>query len=366
VKGHLVIADISGYTQFLTDSELDHANGIVGDLLTSITSAIRAPLTVSSIEGDAVFMYGSTPEGMSGQTIVESVELLYIAFARALETMVINTTCQCNACINIASLGLKIVMHCGEYMLTQVAGITSLSGPDVIMVHRLLKNHIIEETGIADYFLITQQCVDELGIESLAASWTPHSEEYEHVGAIDGYVASLADVWQFEKLQTQVKVGPDEAWDTVKGHTAAPPAIVWDHLIDPAKRVHWIAPAYGMDVTEMESGRVVPGTQFHCAHGDDDRAVFTILDMRSQQYCTIMVDFEQNSLVTYTWYLLPSGSGTRLVMYARAPEDAKGQPMAEVGTEDYRNGWHEFVAGNLALLVGMTDAVAAQFVGAGS
>jgi hypothetical protein len=58
MRGQLVIADISGYTRFLTDSELDHANGIVADLLNSIVDAMQTPLAVSNIEGDAVFMYG--------------------------------------------------------------------------------------------------------------------------------------------------------------------------------------------------------------------------------------------------------------------------------------------------------------------
>ena len=117
MQGHLVIADISGYTRFLTDNELDHANGIVSDLLPSIITAIQAPLTVSAIEGDAVFMYGAASRDLTGQTVVESVERLYVAFRSALETMVLNTTCQCNACVNISSLGLKIVMHCGEYAI---------------------------------------------------------------------------------------------------------------------------------------------------------------------------------------------------------------------------------------------------------
>lgn len=68
MHGHLVIADISGYTQFLTSSELDHANGIIGELLNAVIASIQAPLSVSSIEGDAVFMYGAMPEGISGQT----------------------------------------------------------------------------------------------------------------------------------------------------------------------------------------------------------------------------------------------------------------------------------------------------------
>ena len=93
MKGHLIVADISGYTRFLTESELEHANGIIGELLTAILETIHAPLTVSRIEGDAVFLYGVMPEGMSGPVVLQSVEELYIGFAKAMETMVMNTTC---------------------------------------------------------------------------------------------------------------------------------------------------------------------------------------------------------------------------------------------------------------------------------
>ena len=117
MHGHLVIADISGYTRFLTDNELEHANGIIGELLNTVIGGDpRRRSRCPSIEGDAVFMYGTRPEGMSGQTVLQSVENLYCAFAGSLETMVLNTTCRCNACANINGLGLKIVMHCGEFI----------------------------------------------------------------------------------------------------------------------------------------------------------------------------------------------------------------------------------------------------------
>ena len=34
--GFLVVADISGYTRFLADTELEHANGIIKDILISV------------------------------------------------------------------------------------------------------------------------------------------------------------------------------------------------------------------------------------------------------------------------------------------------------------------------------------------
>jgi uncharacterized protein YndB with AHSA1/START domain len=309
MQGHLVIADISGYTQFLTDSELEHANGIVADLLNSIIGAMQAPLTVSSIEGDAVFMYGEMAEGMAGQTILESVEILYCSFASALGTMVLNTTCQCNACININSLGLKIVMHCGTYAKTTIGTMTTLSGSDVIAVHLLLKNHVAAKTGIDDYLLVTQACVDDLGVQSIVKAWTPHTEVYEHIGQVDGYVSSLRDFYEFQQRQTEVKVLQSEAWATVREQTTAPPAVVWDHIIDPLKRMGWLN-AYGMDLQGSDDGRIGPGTEFHCAHGDDELVVFTILDLRPYEYITVMMQFQADSVVTYTYHLMPSGSGT--------------------------------------------------------
>ncbi|GMQ92800.1 MAG: hypothetical protein BMS9Abin12_0277 [Acidimicrobiia bacterium] len=359
MHGYLVIADISGYTQFLTDSELDHGNGVVADLLNSIIGAIEAPLTVSSIEGDAIFMYGEMTKGMYGQTVLESVELLYCAFASALENMVINTTCTCNACVNIGSLGLKIVLHCGEFMKASVGDITTLSGPDVIAVHRLLKNHVVEATGVTDYLLITQQCVDTLDVSHMVAAWTPHSEEYEHIGVVDGYVSSLHDVWTFLQKQKEIKIAPADAWDTVRGQSVAPPAVIWDHLIDPRKRVEWITVSVKMGLEATRDGRIGPGTEFHCAHGDGSTALFTVLDMRPFDYATVMVDFVEGSFVTYTYYLMPTGSGTRIFVHASAPATIEGVPIPELKSPDYLAGWHDVIQGNIDALTSLADTATA-------
>jgi len=314
MRGHFVIADISGYTRFLTDSELEHANGIVAELLNAIINTVHAPLTVSSVAGDAVLMYGSVPEGTSGQSVLESVELLYCAFASALETMVLNTTCQCNACANISSLGLKIVMHCGEYVTTNIGGNETLSGPDVIAVHRLLKNGIVAETGIQDYMFVTQPCVEDLGIERIVAGWTEHKEEYEHVGELRGYVSSLPEVWQFVRQQNEDKVLQRDAWVSLSAHSAAPLAIVWDHLVDPVKRAKWMGATTTM--VGEESGRIVPGSEYHCAHGPDHMVILTVLDRRPVDYITFLSPLGDGVSFRYTDYVIASGTGTRIVSYA--------------------------------------------------
>lgn len=356
MHGHLVIADISGYTQFLTSSELEHANSIVGELLNAVIASIQAPLTVSSIEGDAVFMYGAMPEDMAGQTVLESVELLYCAFAGTLETMLLNTTCRCNACANISSLGLKIVMHCGEFAKTEIAGRETLSGPDVIMAHRLLKNGIREALGIDDYLFLTQECVDDLGVEAIVAGWSEHTEEYEHVGTITGYVSSLPDVWAFVQQQNEHKVVQRDAWLSVTVHSQAPPAIVWDQLVDPIKRTRWLG-ANNNAVLGDIGGRIGAGAEYHCAHGEDnDVIVFSVLDLRPVDYITLTIPFGDDAVMVYTDYVVPSGSGTRIVNYTAPlmsastgealPDDVLAE-MAGAVSADYR--------GSLERLVAMAD-----------
>ena len=321
MRGHLVIADISGYTRFLTESELEHANGIIEDLLNSTIAAVDAPLRLSTIEGDAILLYGELVEGTVGQTMVESVERLYVAFSGALETMVLNTTCQCNACVNINALGMKIVMHCGEFTLSSIGGRETITGPDVILAHRLLKNHVIEETGIDDYLLLTQGCVDALGVEAIVAGWTPHTEEYEHVGSVDGYVASLKDVWEFTRSQNEDKVVQRDAWFTVSAYSAAPPELVWDHVINPVKRTKWMR-VNGSEVKGTNAGRIGPGSEYHCAHGPDNEiSIFSVIDMKAVDYVTFVSIAAPGVALKWTEYVIASGGGSRLINYASEPFD---------------------------------------------
>lgn len=313
MHGHFVIADISGYTQFLTESELEHANGIIGELLNAIIGAIQAPLQLSRVEGDAVFLYGTMPENMSGQTVVESVELLYCSFARSLETMRLNTTCPCNACSKIGSLGLKIVMHCGEFAIADVAGTETLSGADVVVAHRLLKNTVRESTGIDDYMLITDRCVQDLAVQSIVGGWLPHSETYADIGTVDAHVSSLPDVWSFVRQQNEDKVVQRDAWKTISKYSSAPPAVVWDHLVDPIKRTVWMD-ANENRITADTRGRIGPGSEYHCAHGEDNHvSVFTVLDMRPVDYVTFLMPVGDGIAMRYTDYVISSGNGTRIV-----------------------------------------------------
>jgi len=59
--GFLILADISGFTEFLTSTELEHGPPIIAELLEEVIRRIAPPLEVHGIEGDAVFALG--PDG---------------------------------------------------------------------------------------------------------------------------------------------------------------------------------------------------------------------------------------------------------------------------------------------------------------
>jgi hypothetical protein len=190
-QGYMVISDITGYTAYLSQSELEHAQDSLSSLLNLLIDHTEEPLVVSRLEGDAVISYSLKGSFIQGQTLVEIVERTYVDFRRALERMVLNTTCTCNACRNIPNLDLKFFVHYGEFMLQQLGGHVEMVGTDVNLVHRLAKNGITEQTGITAYVAYSRAAVDALGIEEICGAMTPHTETYEHIGEVEVLVQDM-------------------------------------------------------------------------------------------------------------------------------------------------------------------------------
>ena len=131
-QGFLLIADITGYTMFLTQSELEHAQGILDSLLKSVLAEIKAPLALSNLQGDAVLAYLPESNLPQPQYPLDAIERIYCGFIDTLQSMQRNTTCSCNACQNIKALDLKFFLHYGVYATHAIAGRTELQGPEVI------------------------------------------------------------------------------------------------------------------------------------------------------------------------------------------------------------------------------------------
>ena len=56
-KGLLFIPDISGFTRFVSESEISHSRLIIQELLDTLINANQMGLEVSEIEGDAILFY---------------------------------------------------------------------------------------------------------------------------------------------------------------------------------------------------------------------------------------------------------------------------------------------------------------------
>ncbi len=76
-RGFFVLADLTGYTDFLNGTRLDHAVETLRYLFNNILEQIRPPFMVSKLDGDAVFAFA--PEGslIQGQTFLDALEEIY-------------------------------------------------------------------------------------------------------------------------------------------------------------------------------------------------------------------------------------------------------------------------------------------------
>lgn len=161
----LMLVDISGYTRFMVshEKELRHSQMIIGELLESLMRQVDVPLRISSIEGDALFLYAvkSGEEEVwrrrSGN-LAERLIGLFRVFAERLLEIGAYSVCKCDACATVGNLRLKVIAHSGEALLTQVGEYPTLWGPDVITVHRLAKNSVPED----EYILMTEGAFRDL------------------------------------------------------------------------------------------------------------------------------------------------------------------------------------------------------------
>jgi hypothetical protein len=264
-RGILLIADITGYTVFLKESELEHAHGVLSDLLSVLVEGTRPPLAVSNLQGDAVFSYGIDTGEVGGQTFVEMIESIYIAFRRAIEQMVLNSTCDCNACANLGALDLKFIIHHGEFLIQNIGTNRELVGSDVIVAHRLAKNTVTATTGVRAYAVYTTAAVEALGIAHLTGEWIPHREVYD-AGEFECWVADMTPTWEAARNRSVIEIPGSEYRGKASVEIALPVEHVWHRLGDPEYRRILI----GSDrQVRQGKGRLGPGEVYQCHHGDN-------------------------------------------------------------------------------------------------
>jgi hypothetical protein len=266
-EGYLLIADITGYTMYLSASELEHAQEMLSVLLRLLVEHTPPPLVISQLEGDAVLSYGLRENFFQGQTFVEVIENTYIAFRKAIERMVLNTHCRCNACANISSLDLKFFLHFGTFGIQQIKEHAELVGSDVILIHRLLKNNIQERLGLHAYCLYTEAAINQLGLESMCEMMIPHSEVYEHIKEVKVWVQDMHDVWERKRDANQISIPENQIAMESQVEFEVPLEVLWDYINKPEFR-NTMNGSDRYEILNQTGGRTAQGSVYHCYHGD--------------------------------------------------------------------------------------------------
>ena len=279
-----LIADISGYTGYLADVELDHAQDILADLIGAVVTALRPNFRLAKLEGDAAFTY-MTEETIDGSMLLDTIERCYFGFRRRRRDVRQATSCECNACTRIPDLDLKFVVHHGQAILQRVAGRQELLGSDVIVAHRLLKNDVVETLGIDAYALISQAVIDASDIDPAPLGMLPHTETYDRIGDVPAWAHDLGRRWQEEEDRARVYISPEGSMFELTLPTTVPPQVAWDFLTRPGQRMSWQPWVTEVEIRGATGGRRGIGSANHCMHGKD-AVVEEILDWRPYDYVT--------------------------------------------------------------------------------
>ena len=189
-KGLLFIPDISGFTRFVNETEVDHSRLIIQELLEVLINSNELGLEVSEIEGDAIlfYKYGPVPKL---EELYKQVQKMFCSFHKNLIAYDHRRYCQCKACMSAVNLSLKVITHYGEFTGYNVKQFNKLIGKDIIIAHQLLKNDIDQH----EYWLVTNNLLENKQPSGFANWMTwDKSQKQTETGAIPFHYTLLSQL----------------------------------------------------------------------------------------------------------------------------------------------------------------------------
>lgn len=189
-KSLLFIPDITGFTEFVNRTEIEHSQHIISELLENIIDSNQLGLEVSEIEGDAVLFY-KTNEVPDMADIYAQAKDMFLKFHSHLKFYDSRRICQCGACSTASNLSLKFIVHSAEIGFTTIKNKKKPFGTDLVLLHKLLKNDVKYE----EYVLFTYQYLEDnmQEIEHFSAGALEDGfNEYDTIGAVSYKYLSLS------------------------------------------------------------------------------------------------------------------------------------------------------------------------------
>ena len=295
-----MIADISGYTAFVSGTEHEHSGEILAELIENIAKSFGGKLSVDQVEGDAL----CCTTDRTGVEITDWLRETFATFHRRLRDMKAATTCPCQACQMIGGLGLKFVVHRGTYSRQTVAGVVQLHGTDVNLIHRLLKNTV----PLREYLLATGAAMKAWPAGALA-DYIDAPQHYD-LGDVTAAYLDLGPVRADALREDRTVVTDTEAKLRMSRRYDAAPEEVWRLMTDPVARKRIMA-VKTLNFEDGARGSLV-GAEYHCEHGGDQTTVFRVLNAERPSELTITVSFPFVGRIYRTDRVIHEGAGTRI------------------------------------------------------
>lgn len=313
----MLLADLSGYTAYLANSEPDHAPALAGDLVETVVHQLRPTFKLAKLEGDAAFLVAPL-DGIDGPMLLDAIDAAYDAFRRRLQSVTGATTCDCESCSRIPDLDLKFVVHAGSVVRHRVAGREELAGTDAIIAHRLLKAESPAAAGLTRYALLTDACLDALALDAAALGMPPATERFEHLGDVPVHLFDLDHRTATEGRPWM----PPRRTPLLEAEFRLPlmPMAVWEQLTSPVLRPHW----EGIERVEEATvgGRRGIGTMSACV-ASRLASVEEILDWRPFEVFVRRASVGGGGRLAVRYELAAEGDSTRLrVRWYGAPAAA--------------------------------------------
>jgi hypothetical protein len=256
-EGTFVLADIGGYTTFLTGVGIEHAKEITSHLFNGMLKVNKDRWKVGNVVGDCIFFYAQGRE--EPDHLLEHLRAIYGKFRGSVTDIAARSTCDCGACTRTSDLRLKFIVHAGEYDTQDIGGRTELIGPDIVVAHRLLKNSV----PVPEYALVTT-ALGSVGGPELSA--TAGSDSFDDVGTVEYTYLDLAPMREEYERTSQVFLDETTAKIALTTEIDAPPAVVWEAMTDTSQLLQWHTTLKSFDHVQGEENGL--GGVHRCVHDD--------------------------------------------------------------------------------------------------
>lgn len=275
----IYIPDISGFTKFITETEISHSQHIISELIEIIIEGNEMKFNISEVEGDAVLFYNlGVPPSISD--VLNQSKNIFTRFHEHLAIIKRDNVCQCGACQTSSNLSLKFIGHYGELKEVAIQSFNKILGSDVILAHKLLKNSVSsrEYLLLTETYLKTQQ---ELNLaQKKLYELKENIEKIEDFGEISTKYLTLSHLKK--NIIIPQKKDIDETEISESNNLIAinaPMEIVHSILIDDKSKLKWV-PGIKEVLTNEKINRV--NTKHTCVFENQSIEFVTLASKRNK------------------------------------------------------------------------------------